>query len=309
MPLHPQAKALLDLLTAQGLPAIEELGISARASGHDEPDMGGPIESGVAIHHRFITTPTADLPVRIYIPEGVERPLGGMVYFHGGGWVFGHIDSYDSQLVSIAKKTNSIVLSLNYQKAPEHKFPIPHDDCYAALQWLWDHADEYVIDRGKIGVGGDSAGGNLASGVALRVRDENQMALAYQVLIYPANDMNFDSPSYMENATEYGLTRSAMMWFWDQYLDDKDKLNPYAVPMIAKSLENLAPAIVVSAQYDVLRDDTLAYAKRLEEDGVRVISSHHEGHVHGFFSHGKYVDEAYVVRQFIVDSINGILHG
>lgn len=305
--LHPQAKALLDKNKALNVPPIESMGVSGRANSHDEMDMAGPIETGVQILHRYISSPTADLPIRMYIPENTTGPFGGFVYFHGGGWVFGHIDSYDAQMVSIAKHTNSVVVSINYQKAPEHKFPTPHDDCYAALQWLWDNAEKYLVDRNKIGVGGDSAGGNLASGVALRARDEGLIQLAYQALIYPANDLKFESNSYLNNAHDYGLTRSAMMWFWDQYLNEVDKNNPYAVPMRAQTLTGLAQAIVVSAEYDVLADDSIAYAQRLKTDGNQVIHKHFEGHLHGVFSMGKYVDEAFQVRKFIIQSINEIL--
>ena len=307
MALHPQAHAFLERERSLNLPAIETIGTKARADSHAEMDMAGPIEDGVTIYHRFLTTPTADVPIRIYVPENGSETHAGFAYFHGGGWVFGHIDSYDAQLVSIAKHTNSVVVSVNYQKAPEHKFPIPHDDCYAALQWLWENADEYSIDRNKIGVGGDSAGGNLASGVALRARDEGIITLAYQVLIYPANDVNFTSEAYLENAHGYGLTRSAMIWFWEQYLNEGDTTNPYALPMCAKTLTGLPPAIVISVQYDVLRDDTLAYAQRLSDEGNKVIQKHVEGHLHGVFSHGKYIDEAFSIRAFIIDSIKIIL--
>jgi acetyl esterase len=305
--LHPQAKVLLDKNKALNLPPLESTGVSGRADSHDEMDLAGPIEAGVKILHRYISSPTADLPIRMYIPENSTGLFGGLVYFHGGGWVFGHIDSYDAQMVSIAKYTNSVAVSINYQKAPEHKFPTPHDDCYAALQWLWDNAEKHFVDRNKIGVGGDSAGGNLASGVALRARDEGLINLAYQALIYPANDMKFNSDSYLNFAYDYGLTRSAMMWFWDQYLNEVDKNNPYAVPMRAQTLAGLAQAIMISAEYDVLADDSIAYAQRLKDDGNQVKHKHFEGHLHGVFSMGKYVDAAFEVRKFIIQSINEVL--
>jgi hypothetical protein len=142
------------------------------------------------------------------------------------------------------------------QTSPEHKFPIPHDDCFAALQWVLDNADVLNIDSTKVGVGGDSAGGNLAAGVALRAREE-KIALAYQLLIYPATKLDFDTPSYLKNAEGYGLRRRGMMWFWDQYLHPDDKSNPYAVPDVASDHTNLATAIIPTAEYDVLRDDGL----------------------------------------------------
>ena len=157
MPLDPQAEAFLAREAALNLPDISEIGIAARYGGHAEVDVAGPVGDGAAIAHRFITTPTADLPVRIYTPKK-SGPYSGFVYFHGGGWVLNHTDRYEAQLVDIAEKTNSVVLSINYQKSPEHKFPIPHDDCYAALKWMIENAAELNIDKNKIGVGGYSAG-------------------------------------------------------------------------------------------------------------------------------------------------------
>jgi acetyl esterase len=306
MTLNPQAKVFLDRMKALNLPEAWDLGAKARYGGHEEVDMAGPIESGVRIDHRFISSATADLPIRIYTPEG-PGPFNAFIYYHGGGWVFGHIDRYDAQLVSLAKKTNSVVVSVNYQKSPEHKFPIPHDDCYETLEWVAENGEYLNINVNKIGVGGDSAGGNLASGVALRARDEGKIKLAYQLLIYPANGLDFEAPSYINNAEGYGLTRRGMMWFWEQYLNEKDKNNPYALPHTAKSLAGLAPVVIITAEYDVLRDDGLLYAKKLKEAGNYVVHKDYEGHIHGFFSHGKYVDEGIAVRDFFAAEINKIL--
>ena len=306
MTLNPQAKVFLDRMKALNLPEAWDLGAKARYGGHEEVDMAGPIESGVRIDHRFISSATADLPIRIYTPEG-PGPFNAFIYYHGGGWVFGHIDRYDAQLVSLAKKTNSVVVSVNYQKSPEHKFPIPHDDCYETLEWVAANGKYLNINVNKIGVGGDSAGGNLASGVALRARDEGKIKLAYQLLIYPANGLDFEAPSYINNAEGYGLTRRGMMWFWEQYLNEKDKNNPYALPHTAKSLAGLAPVVLITAEYDVLRDDGLLYAKKLKEAGNYVVHKDYEGHIHGFFSHGKYVDEGIAVRDFFAAEINKIL--
>lgn len=306
MALHPQVVDFLKRVEELNLPDVWEVGTAARYDGHEEVDLAGPIEDGVTITHRFITSPTADLPIRIYTPEG-SKPFGALVYFHGGGWVFGHIDRYDAQLVSLAKRTNSIAISVNYQKSPEHKFPIPHDDCYAALEWVFENAQSLNIDPKKVGVAGDSAGGNLASGVALRVRDQAKFSLAYQLLIYPANGLDFDAPSYFNNAEGFGLTRKSMIWFWEQYLNSNDESNPYAVPHAATSLMNLPPTILITAEYDVLHDDGALYAEKLREAGNTVTYRDFPGHIHGFFSHGKYVDEGIVVREFIAQEINRYL--
>jgi acetyl esterase len=305
MPLDPQAEAFLSREAALNLPDISEIGTAARYGGHAEVDVAGPVGDGATIAHRFITTPTSDLPVRIYTPK-TPGPYRGFVYFHGGGWVLNHIDRYEAQLVDIAEKTNSVVLSVNYQKSPEHKFPIPHDDCYAALKWMIENTEELNIDKSKIGVGGDSAGGNLAAGISLRARDE-KVPLAYQLLIYPATRLDFDTDSYLNNADGYGLRRKGMMWFWDQYLNAGDKNNPYAVPDIAPDHRGLAPAIIPTAEYDVLRDDGISYAARLEAAGNKVIYKDFAGQIHGFFNQGKYVDAAYSLRSWIIEQINSLL--
>ena len=175
------------------------------------------------------------------------------------------------------------------------------------MEWVAANGAYLNINVKKIGVGGDSAGGNLASGVALRARDEGKITLAYQLLIYPANGLDFEAPSYINNAEGYGLSRRGMIWFWEQYLNEKDKNNPYALPHTAKSLAGLAPVVIITAEYDVLRDDGLLYAKKLKEAGNYVVHKDYEGHIHGFFSHGKYVDEGIAVRDFFAAEINKIL--
>jgi acetyl esterase len=268
--------------------------------------MGGPIGTGATISHRFITTPTADVPVRIYTPK-TPGPHHAMAYFHGGGWVFGHIDRYDAQLVDIAEKTNSVIVSVNYQKSPEHKFPIPHDDCFATVKWMIENSQALNINPLDIGVGGDSAGGNLAAGVALRARDEN-IHIAYQLLIYPATSLNFEAESYLSNSENYGLTRKSMIWFWEQYLNPSDSQNQYAVPHVATTHSDLAPAIVITAEYDVLRDDGISYANLLHAAGNQITHEDFKGQIHGFFSHGKYTDSSYLLREWIINQINAIFN-
>jgi acetyl esterase len=304
--LDMHAKLFLDRQALLNLPDVSEVGTLARYAGHEEIDIGGPVGDEAVISHHYITTPTADVPVRIYTPKRLG-PYRGLVYFHGGGWVFGHIDRYDSQLVELSDKTNSIILSVNYQKSPEHKFPIPHDDCFAALKWMIEKAESLNINQDKIGVGGDSAGGNLAAGVALRARDEN-LLLAYQLLIYPATDLDFDTESYLSNSENFGLRRRGMMWFWDQYLSESDKKNGYAVPAAATDHALLAPSIIITAEYDVLRDDGLRYATILKSASNDVIHKDFAGQIHGFFSLAKYIPESYVLREWIVDKINGLFN-
>lgn len=308
MPLHPQVRAFLDLISAANLPDISEQGaFTARSNSHAEPDISGPIETSTRIDHCFFTSPTADLPLNIYTPNG-PGPFRALVYFHGGGWVVNYINRYDAQLVALAKKTNSVIVSVNYQKAPEHKFPIPFNDCYSALEWTVANAEELNIDVSKIGVAGDSAGGNLASAVALAARDRGEISLAYQLLIYPCNGPEFVATPDVPNAEGFGLTQRGMKWLWEQYLnDDQDNRNPYAVPQSATNYSGLPPTIIITAEFDVLRLDGLAYAEKLKAAGVQVAQQDCTGMIHGFFNYGKYIDEGIAIRDYFATEINRIL--
>lgn len=306
MTLDPQAQAYLDFQKQISAPNVIDNGVNlTRKASHENLHIAGPVASTADISHRFITTPTADIAIRIYTPKG-SGPFGGMMFFHGGGWVINHINRYDSQLVEIAAGTNSVVISVNYQKSPEHKFPIPFDDCYWATEWFFDQADEMNVDTKKIGVAGDSAGGALAAAVSLRSRDEKAFKLAYQILMYPATALDFETSSYLQHATGLGLTREGMMWFWDAYISEADKTNPYAVVSQAADLSNLPPAIIAIPEYDVLRDDTLTYSAALEKAGNIVINQEFPGQIHGFFSHAGMVDASFDLRRFLIESINGL---
>jgi acetyl esterase len=226
-----------------------------------------------------------------------------MVYFHGGGWVLNFLDIYDAALHRLANQSGSVIISINYQKAPEHPFPTPFDDCYAGLLWVKAHAEEIGIDPNRVGVGGDSAGGNLAAAVALKARDEN-VALTYQLLVYPCLDRDFTTKSYVDAATDYGLTTQAMQWFWDQYLQGSlHDHNPYAAPMRAKSLAGVAPSIVITAQYDPLVSDSENYCAKLEKDGAQVIYKEFPGMIHGFFANVGATPSAHLALDFAAQEI------
>jgi len=310
MALHPQCALFLAEAAKANVPDMPTLGPhGARLIGHTPREFSGPLRDDVKISTRYITTPTADVVANIYQPPGVG-PYNGMAYFHGGGWAFNYINKYDAQLQDLAARTNSVIIAINYQKAPEHKYPIPFDDCYTAFVWLHEHAEEFNIDTNKIGIGGDSAGGNLASGVAQKIRDVNQHHLAYQMLIYPCNGLDFETKSYLANADDYGLTRDNMMWLWELYLNGPQDFNdPYAVPLNATNFEGLASAILFTAEYDVLHDDGVLYAKKLSDAGVPVTFKDYPGMIHGFFNYGSVIDEGIAARGFLVDSINQILRG
>ncbi|CAN2191622.1 Aes Esterase/lipase [Candidatus Nanopelagicaceae bacterium] len=284
MSLAPEIKAFLEAVAAAGLPQVWEVPVDViRKNTQSRPALAGPVEPVHEIVNRYIPGPTADLPIRIYRPTSASN-APAIVYFHGGGWVLNFLDIYDASLARLANQSGATIISVNYQKAPEHPFPIPFDDCYATLLWVIANAAELNIDPTKIGVAGDSAGANLASGVALKARDK-KIALAFQLLIYPCNDRNFDTESYIENATGYGLSTQAMQWFWDQYLQgSQHDSNPYAIPMCASSFSGVAPAIIITAQYDPLISDGEKYAALLERDDVSVIYTEYAGMIHGFFT-------------------------
>jgi acetyl esterase len=238
------------------------------------------------VEHRFIPGPTADLPVRIYYPEGAaaDGRFGALVLFHGSGWVICNLDVNDVPARALANRSGCVVVAVNYQKAPEHKFPIPLDDCYATTCWVADHAAELGVDPARIGVGGDSSGGNLAAAVCLRARDEGGPALAFQLLIYPPTCSDLATATYESCAEGYGLQRESMRWFWDMYLTaPEDGRNPLASPLLADDLSGLPPAFVATAEFDPLRDDGERYAERLRDAGVPVKLRRYDGMIHAFY--------------------------
>jgi acetyl esterase len=281
--LAPEIKAFLAAGADAGLPQVWEAPLDViRRNTHARIINSGPAEPVHQIINRFIPGKTADLPIRIYRPtENPNAPA--IVFFHGGGWVLSTLDIFDSSLSRLANQSGATIISVFYQKAPEHPFPIPFDDCYESLLWVLANAEELKIDPTKVGVMGDSAGGNLASAVALKARD-NGVKLALQVLIYPCNERNFETHSYIDYATGYLLTTQGMKWFWEQYVQNPaDNTNPYAAPMHAKTFKDLAPAVIVTAQYDPLLADSEKYAKLLQADGVPVVYKQFDGMIHGFF--------------------------
>ena len=279
--MRPEIQELIRKRAELGAPGpgdapVEEL----RRNGLPDLATTGPGEEVGSVLDTFIPGPTAYIPLRIITPIN-KTNSSAMVFFHGGGWVLSSVDHYDPVIRSLANKTGSIVIAPNYQKAPEHKFPIPFDDCYATLEWVIANAEKLGIDPTKVGVAGDSAGGNLAAAVALKNRDEGKNQIAYQVLVYPCCDDQFDTESGNKYAEGFGLTKRGMEWFVGEYVTKADRHNPYAFPIHAKSLEGVAPALVITSEYDVLRDDGTNYAVKLRGDGVSVQHIHYEDTHHG----------------------------
>lgn len=287
MALDPQVRAMLDAEQALGTPpkrlqTLEEVRAGLRAQGALMPAPALPIAS---VEDRTIPGPAGEIPIRIYAPEGAE-PFPVVAFFHGGGFVIGDLDTHDVPCRHLCARSGCLVVSVDYRLAPEHPFPAAADDCVAATRWVAAHAAELGGDADRIAVAGDSAGGALAAATALRLRDEGDAFLRGQLLIYPVADhYQPGTPSYEQNAEGYGLTRDDMIWFWDHYLrDPADADNPYASPMRADDLRGLPPALVITAEYDVLRDEAERYADRLREAGVPATLSRYGGTVHGFFN-------------------------
>jgi acetyl esterase len=286
MPVNPQVQTLLDEFSKQGLPPFDQMSITqARLVALGFRDLQGEPEAVGEVRDILVPGPAGALPVRLYHPSpGVSLPL--VIYFHGGGWVIGDLEIVDRPCRALANAAHCVVASVNYRLSPETKFPGPAEDCYMATRWLVEHAKEVGADGNFAAVSGDSAGGNLAAAVALMARDRGAPALSYQLLIYPvtapAQDTKFTS--YQDNAEGYLLTKGSMEWFWQHYLaSPEDAKNPYASPLHASDLSRLPPAMVITAEFDPLRDEGLAYAQRLREAGVAVKASHYEGMIHGIF--------------------------
>jgi len=241
---------------------------------------------------RVETKPLGALRLRLYVPEG-KGPFPALLYLHGGGWVLGDLESHDDVCRSLARRTPAVVVSVDYRRSPEAKFPLPLDDCEAGLRWLHGHAADLGVDASRIAVGGDSAGGNLAAGLALRIRDKGGPRIAFQLLIYPVTDRSVGTDSYREFAAGFGLTRSNMQWFWESYLNETaERDNPEVSPLRAKSLSGLPPAFVLTAQVDVLRDEGEAFAKRLHDAGVPTKAVRYRGMNHGFIRMGAVYPQA-----------------
>jgi acetyl esterase len=241
------------------------------------------------IDNRTITTAQAELPVRIYWPNGYDdgAPPPIVVFFHGGGWVLCDLDTHDGQCRSLTNGVGAIVVSVEYRLAPEHGFPAPLDDAYAATVWAHEHAAELGGDATRLAVAGDSAGGNLAAAVAMAARDRGGPALRAQLLVYPVIDASFETASFRDNAEGYFLTGGHMRWYWDQYVPVvAQRSDPLASPIRAPDLSGLPRAHVVTAEFDPLRDEGEDYARALEAAGVPVTAHRYDGMFHGFFGMG-----------------------
>jgi acetyl esterase len=279
---HPEVGALLDELIAAGRPSSRTLPLPDGRRNFDEmiepltdhPEVG-------AVEDRAIPVGGRDVPVRIYRPAEPAR-AGVAVFFHGGGWVFGDLDSHDGVCRSITSNSGITTVAVHYRRAPEHPFPAAVDDAVGVVRWLAAHGDEIGVDTGPLAVVGDSSGANLAAAVSLVLRDDGDSPVAFQALLYPVTDPAMDTESYRENADDPFLSADEMIWYWAQYGDGKAPDDPRAALSMATDLSGLPPAYLLTAGFDPLRDEGRAFGEALRRAGVPVSASEYQDMPHGF---------------------------
>ena len=293
--LDPQAAFLLKLMEDNRIPPVNTLTPTQAREAYltrrtfTQPD---PVEVGEVLNHD-VQANGARFKVRTYQPQGrATAALPALVYYHGGGWTIGDLDTHDVLCRSLCRQSGLVVVSVDYRMGPEHKFPAAYLDSLAAFEWVQQQADRLGIDAARVAVGGDSAGGNLAASVCLGLRDQSRQP-CFQLLIYPATNMNLVTPSHTTNGQGYLLTREAIEWFRDQYLSGPADFDDWrASPLLARSHAGLPPAFVLTAGYDPLRDEGLLYADALSKAGVACQYVCFERQIHGFITMGRVMSEA-----------------
>jgi acetyl esterase len=295
MSLDPQAQEVINLVIKSGRPAYNTLSPKdARQLFRETRPASTPTPPEIgAVRNLVADGPGGPIPLRVYRPAGVaaSAALPGLMYFHGGGWVIGDLDTHDVLCRQLTAEAGITVVNVDYRLAPEHKFPAAADDAWAATRWTVAHASELGVDAGRLAVGGDSAGGNLAAVVALHARDAGAPNIKLQVLVYPVTDVGSETRSYQDFAEGYMLTRESMRWFTAHYLAAAGQANDWRVsPLRASSHAGLPPALVVTAGFDPLRDEGAAYAAKLQQAGVRVDYVCYGGMVHGFAGMGRLIE-------------------
>ncbi len=294
--LHPQARALLDFIEQRGIPPTHTLSAQdARAFYRERRAVLQPEPQAVAeVQELHATGPHGPIPLRLYKPLPARaEALPVLVYYHGGGWVIGDLDTHDTLCRELANLAGCAVVAVDYRMAPEHRFPAAVDDAIAATHWVHGQAASLGLDASRLAVGGDSAGGNLAAVVAIAARDSGDLPIVYQLLIYPATDQRRGAASHTTNAQGYLLTKETMDYFHDHYIVDlAHDLDWRASPLLHADLSKLPPALVLTAGFDPLRDEGMDYAVRLTESGNRAAYVCFERQIHGFITMGKVLDEA-----------------
>jgi acetyl esterase len=305
MPLNPQAQQVLEMMAAAGF-ALEGDPATIRAFMAQFPRPEG--EPVAAVEDLTIPGPHGDIPLRIYTPLNAgSGTLPALVWFHGGGWVIGNLDSADFACRMVTNASGCKLISVDYRLAPEHKFPVPVDDCLAATEWVANNAPAIGVDPQRIAVGGDSAGGNLAAVVSQQAKAAGRPAISFQALVYPVTDYGVDTQSYHDNAEGYLLTRESMQWFYGHYVNTpKDGDDSRVSPLRAGDVSGLPPALVITAEFDPLRDEGEAYARRLETAGVPVTLKRYDGQIHGFFANPA-IDDGRAAAVLVGTALTGAL--
>ena len=303
MTLDPVLAAMLSKMAEADSPDPDKVTLADRRAGYralqsivPKPDISEVLDSMAG-----------DIPIRIY--RNVSSRVPCVIYFHGGGWVIGDLETHDGICRQLAIESGYTVIAVDYRLAPENPFPAPLNDCYQAVSWITRHADELNIDGNSIAVAGDSAGGNLSAAICLKARDENGPRISMQLMICPVTDSSFDTPSYAENGEGYLLTTEGMASFWDSYStgDSSVMSNPLAAPMKAESLSDLPPACIITAEYDPLRDEGAAYGDRLREAGAAVSYRCFDGMIHTFFGMTDMLAGARDAMQMATDALKTTL--
>jgi len=285
MRLDPDAAAILERVREAGVPPWRSLPPVEGRQVYRERALlfqAEPIAVGT-VWETAIPSRAGPLRIRVYRPDdGPPRPI--FIYLHGGGWTLGDLDTHDTVCRRIAVAADCMVVAVDYRLAPEQPYPAAMDDTIDAVCWVAEHGAELGGDPGRLALGGDSAGGNLTAGAAIRLRDEGGPRVALQVLIYPATQATFEMLAYYENADGYFLTTADVVWFWRNYLghDQAAAADPYAAPGVAADLRDLPPAVVITADFDPIRDDGDIYALKLRAAGVPVVAKRFRGMIHGF---------------------------
>ncbi len=302
--LHPQAQALLRLIEEKGIPPVHTLTPEqARAAYRERRFVTQPVAPEVAL---VCDLRAGEIPLRLYRPLGSQpqQVLPVLVYYHGGGWVIGDLDTHDTLCRELANGSGCAVVAVDYRLGPEHRFPAAVDDAVAAARWVRDNAAAHALDAARMAVGGDSAGGNLAAVVAITARDAGDLPLQFQLLIYPATDQRQALPSIKANGQGYLLTQDSMTYYRGHYIPDRQQdLDWRASPLLYSNLSRLPPAFVLTAGFDPLLDEGSQYAQKLTEAGNRSTLVCFDRQIHGFITMGKVIDEANVAVQLCASQL------
>ena len=304
--LDPEIQPLVDVMNAAPGPPSHLIPVAQARATHDRETaiMSGPGQDVAEVRDIEVPGPGGPIPVRVFVPAADAGPLPLVAYAHGGGWVMGSLDGFDPVCRALANASGAVVASIGYRLAPEHPFPAGADDVQAVVRWLAANAASLGADAGRIGIAGDSAGGNLAAVTARRLRDAGDSPLRFQALVYPVCDSALNTPSYRECDQGFGLTALSMKRFWELYLDGADGAQPDASPLRAEDLAGLPPAFVLTVGKDVLRSEAEAYAAALERAGVPVTVRRYDGAVHGFL---RWLAKTRLSQQ-AVDEVGAALH-